>query len=92
MVPDICDSTTDNACVAEVNLNQEIVLPYEPVAEEEVNPFAPRMIMSSVLERLPRNNRNWENFLDDMIEYRNQRSNRMEKESIDDFLLRFPLS
>lgn len=92
MIPDMCDSTTDNVCVAEVNSNQEIVLPYEPIVEQEVNPFTPRMIISSVLERLPRHNRHWEKFLDDMIEYRNQRANRMENESIDDFLLRYPIS
>lgn len=82
MAPDLCDSTSNAVCVAEVN---------DRLAEREVNPFAPSMMMSSLLERLPRHARHWKNYLKDVTESRNKRFRRMENESIDDFLKRFPI-
>ena len=87
MIPELCNSISDAACVAEVN----DMLADEPIVEREVNPYAPARIMSSFLYRLPYQARHYEKYLKDLKESRNKRFRRMENENVDAFLKRFAL-
>lgn len=51
------------------------------------------MLASSYLHRIPSGSRQWENYLEDLVDSKSKRSRRMnlERESITDFLNRFPV-
>lgn len=58
-----------------------------------IDTFSLTMLTSSYLHRIPSGSRQWENYLEDLVDSKCKRSRRMtsEKESITDFLNRFPV-
>lgn len=78
-----------------MDVDGDYLEPFHPkkATSSIIDTFSLTMLTSSYLHRIPSGSRQWENYLEDLVDSKCKRSRRMtsEKESITDFLNRFPV-
>ncbi|KNC21909.1 hypothetical protein FF38_12096 [Lucilia cuprina] len=90
MIPDLTYATLASEMVA---IGSEPAMPVDEPANILGEAFSLTSTTSSYLHRIPSGSRQWEIYLQDLVDSKTKRSVRVkrESESVNDFLQRFPI-